>query len=217
MICQCKDKYFKEFFYYGIEDKQKIFEYIIYRALQDSHKKLGGLKELFSTPNEEHLRIFIETSRNKYKQFHRFINLPDNAENFTYKTENENEEITEKVSNKVNDLIQKGNIIEYKAGYFFTREKEGEFINEENEYRYNNKHIGWPCIIYKFLEELDQLENKNKELYDLKWLQVRIMRAINRTPPNKEELQKLMEICQANEKEIVKFKRMLEVQGHQDR
>lgn len=210
MICQCKDKYFKEFFYYGIEDKQKIFEYIIYRALQDSHKKLGGLKELFSTPNEEHLRIFIETSRNKYKQFHRFINLPDNAENFTYKTENENEEITEKVSNKVNDLIQKGNIIEYKAGYFFTREKEGE-------YEYDNQQTGWTQIIYEFLEELEKLENKNQDLYSLKWLKVRIIRAINREPLNKEELKNLIEICQANEKEITNLKRILEGQEHQDR
>ena len=210
MIHLYRKKYFKEYFHYGIENKEKVLEYIIYKALQKSHDNLGSLGDLYKTPNEKHLEEWIKESENAYKQFYRFIVLPDNPENLTYELDDKNEEISKTVNNKIKDLIAQDNVKEYKAGYFFTREKEGE-------YEYDNQQTGWTGIIYEFLEELQKLETKDKDLYGLKWLKVRIIRAINREPLNKEELRNLIEICQANEKEINNLKRMLEGQGHQDR
>ena len=217
MIYLYRKKYFKEYFHHGIENKEKVLEYIIYRALKKSHDNLGSLIDLYEIPNEKQLEEWIKESKRTYKQFHRFIVIPDNPENLTYKLDDENEEISKIVNNKIKDLIVQDNVKEYKVGYLFTREKEGEFINEEREYGFSNQQVGWPCIIYEFLEELEQLENKNQDLYNLKWIKVRIIRAINREPLNKEELRDLLEICQANEKEITNLKRILEGQEHQDR
>ena len=217
MIYLYRKKYFKEYFHHGIENKEKVLEYIIYRALKKSHDNLGSLIDLYEIPNEKQLEEWIKESKKTYKQFHRFIVIPDNPENLTYKLDDENEEISKIVNNKIKDLIVQDNVKEYKVGYLFTREKEGEFINEEREYGFSNQQVGWPCIIYEFLEELEQLENKNQDLYNLKWIKVRIIRAINREPLNKEELRDLLEICQANEKEITNLKRILEGQEHQDR
>lgn len=217
MIQQYKNRYFKEYFHHGIEDKEKVLEYIIYRALKKSHQNLSRQGNLYEIPNEEHLKEWIKLSEDKYTQFYRFVNLADNPQNISYKTDNENEEVSKIVNNKIQNFIMQENVREYKAGYYFSREKEGEFINEEREYGFSNQQVGWPCIIYEFLEELEQLENKNQDLYNLKWIKVRIIRAINREPLNKEELRNLLEICQANENEITNLKRMLEGQGHQDR
>lgn len=210
MIYLYRKKYFKEYFHHGIENKEKVLEYIIYRALKKSHDNLGSLIDLYEIPNEKQLEEWIKESKKTYKQFHRFIVIPDNPENLTYKLDDENEEISKAVNNKIQDFIAQDSVKEYKAGYFFTREKEGE-------YEYDNQQTGWTQIIYEFLEELEKLENKNQDLYSLKWLKVRIIRAINREPLNKEELKKLIEICQANEKEITNLKRILEGQEHQDR
>ena len=210
MIYLYRKKYFKEYFHHGIENKEKVLEYIIYRALKKSHDNLGSLIDLYEIPNEKQLEEWIKKTKKTYKQFHRFIVIPDNPENLTYKLDDENEEISKAVNNKIQDFIAQDSVKEYKAGYFFTREKEGE-------YEYDNQQTGWTQIIYEFLEELEKLENKNQDLYSLKWLKVRIIRAINREPLNKEELKNLIEICQANEKEITNLKRILEGQEHQDR
>ena len=210
MIYLYRKKYFKEYFHHGIENKEKVLEYIIYRALKKSHDNIGSLGDLYKTPNKEHLEEWIKESKKTYKQFYRFIVIPDNPENLTYKLDDENEEISKAVNNKIQDFIAQDSVKEYKAGYFFTREKEGE-------YEYDNQQTGWTQIIYEFLEELEKLENKNQDLYSLKWLKVRIIRAINREPLNKEELKNLIEICRANEKEITNLKRILEGQEHQDR
>ena len=153
MIYKYKDKYFKEYFHYGIIDKEKVLEYIIYRALKQSHINLSKEGNLYKIPNEKHLQEWIKLSENKYKQFYRFISLPDDPQNTSYKTDNEKEEISKTVYNKIQAFIATEDVTENKVGYFFSGEKEKEFIKEETGYGSGNQSIGWPCIIYEFLEE----------------------------------------------------------------
>ena len=47
MLHQKQEKYFRRFFYYGIDDKYKVIEYIIYRAIQKVHDSYGNLNELY--------------------------------------------------------------------------------------------------------------------------------------------------------------------------
>ena len=54
--------------------------------------------------------------------------------------------------------IKNGNINEFKAGFYFSRGIEQEFIQSER-YNYYCDSRGWICVIYKFLEELNELEN----------------------------------------------------------
>ena len=60
MIYLYRKKYFKEYFHHGIENKEKVLEYIIYRALKKSHDNLGSLIDLYEIPNEKQLEEWIK-------------------------------------------------------------------------------------------------------------------------------------------------------------
>ena len=210
MVNQYNGRQFSEYFYYGIEDKQKVIDYIIYASLEKSHRNLSEHGDLYEIPNEEHMKDWIRLSKPEYKQFYRFIVLADNPKNTSYKADDEEEKnIYKAINSRIQYHIKNGNINEFKAGFYFSRGIEQEFIQSER-YNYYCDSRGWICVIYKFLEELNELEKENKDLYELKWLKVRIIRAINRNPLDKEELKKLLETCQASEAEIKKLRTIIE-------
>ena len=209
MIYKYKDKYFKKYFCYGIDNKESVLERIIYESMKESHNIFGDLSSLYSVSNNIQLDKLKEFANKHYRQFYRFVIINDDPKNFEYKTENEDEIIEDVVNRKVNQFIESGKIKEHKIGYFFTRDFEWGFIQAEEAYKKGNLDFGWTCAIFDTLKRLEKLEKENPGLYQIKWLKAKMARAITRKPPIQEEIKKLLEFCSSKE-EISNLKRFLQ-------
>lgn len=209
MFYEYKDKYFRKYFCYGIEDKESVLERIIYEALTECHNAFGTLGNLYSVPNKMQLDKFKELSNIHYKQFYRFVIVNDDPKNFEYKTENEDEVVEDTINSKIRTLLKTKEIEEHEIGYFFTREAERKFVEAEDAYRKGNLDKGWTCAIFSSLKRLEKLEEETPGLYQIKWLKAKMARAITRKPPVQEEIKKLLEFCNSKE-EISNLKRFLQ-------
>lgn len=195
MFYKEKEKNFKEYFYYGIENKEEVFDYIMYRAFKEFHDSVGNVSGLYKLSHEEQMNQILGIAKKYYKQFYRFVIANDDPTNKEYKTENENDILTEKARNKFQEGLQKHEIEEYNIGYFLNGDKERSLIEIEKESKCGNKSVGWADIVYTFLKELAELEQRDIEKYKIEWFKVRMARAINRKEPNREEINYLLGEC----------------------
>ena len=200
MIYQYQEKYFRRFFYYGIDEKYKVIEYIIYRAIQKVHDSYGNLNELYESANKKNhnkkqMKKILKEAAKYYKHFYRFVELNDNPLISTYQSKDEEKNIMKNLGAEINSMINDGELEKHKIGYFFTRNKEdGTFVSIEKEAKLENLDIGWPYIVFEFLQKLEKTQQENPELYDLEWLKVKMARAITRRPPHDEELKIMINI-----------------------
>ena len=208
MIDKYKDKYFRKYFCYGIEDKESVLERIIYESMKESHNIFGSLGNLYSVPNKIQLDKLKEFASMHYKQFYRFVILNDDPKNFEYQTENEDEIVEDIINKKIREFIKNNQLEEYEVGYFFSAEFEKNFIEAEYQYRKGNLNRGWTCAIFDSLKRLERLEKERPDLYKLKWIKAKMARAITRKSPMQEEMSRLLEFCNS-EKEISNIERFL--------
>lgn len=204
MIYQYQEKYFRRFFYYGIDDKYKVIEYIIYRAIQKVHDSYGTLNELYKSANKKNhnkkqMKKILKEAIKYYKHFYRFVELNDNPLITTYKSKDEEKNTMKTLGKEINSMINDGELEKNRLGYFFTRNKEdGTFVSIEKEAKLENLDIGWQYIVFEFLQKLEKTQQENPELYDLEWLKVKMARAITRRPPHDEELKTMLDISNQN-------------------
>lgn len=196
-IIDCKK--FKRFFFYGIEDIEKVKEGFLCFSANKVYKEHLG-ENLFDIPNYKLEKEIIEEASTKYKHIYRFVILND--ENKGFNTKIDMNIIQEELEKKFNLLKQEKIIFETKAGVFFRRESEIELNG--GKYYEPGKGVkgekGWTKQIYEITEELDNIEKQDIVHYYEYWLIVKFARAINRA--NKEEI---LEIKKAYE-ELKKHK-----------
>lgn len=209
MFYEYKDKYFRKYFCYGIDNKESVLERIIYESMKESHNIFGNLGNLYSVPNNIQLDKLKEFANKHYRQFYRFVIINDDPKNFDYKTENEDEVVEDIINSKIRTLIKNREIEEFEVGYFFTREAERKFVEAEDRYKKGDLNNGWTCAVFESLKRLEELEKETPGLYQVKWLKAKMARAITRQPPIQEEMSKLLEICNSKE-EISNIKRFLQ-------
>lgn len=212
MIVNDKSRYYKTFFYSGLngpDDESNVLDYILYQSTNEMHDVYGRLEKLYSSSNEEQKQRIHSIASEYYRQYHRFIIVNNDPEKYTYKDEEENLIVKTKIDDKLTLWIKNGNLKFSAAGVFVSGSKEDDFLKIKNLSREENDE-GWVDVVFRLLRDLKKLEQVNPEKYKMKWLETKLARAFNRKNEteiaNTEDLIKKFKENQSNREEIIESK-----------
>ena len=216
MIVNDKSRYYKTFFYSGLngtDDESNVLDYILYQSTNEMHDVYGRLEKLYSSTNEEQKQRIHSIASEYYKQYYRFIIVNNDPEKYTYKDEEENLIVKTKIDDKLTLWIKNGNLKFLAAGVFVSGSKENDFLKIINLSREENDE-GWVDIVFQLLRDLKKLEQVNPEKYEMKWLEIKLARAFNRKNEteiaNTEALIKKIKENRSNREEIIESKEKYE-------
>ncbi len=174
---------YKRFFFSGIDNKEDVKEGIIYFA---SKQVYSGHKndDWYSLPNEMLLEEILGNAVPKYRQFYRFVTLNDQYKKYNFDVDLD--QIRKELEEKVESLLESGDMIKTKAGIFITR-GEAQRLDSKPYYQYGEGMQGeetWTRQLYRILEKLETLEKSNILEYYECWIFTKLQRAILRNEPD---------------------------------
>lgn len=226
----------QKYFYYGIEGKQELESGILYYVTSKIHREVDiysmqkavndvenkdrleyhrNVREEQQEQDEKmkllHMERLIEEASKIYKQYYRFIVLPDKKENYNMDiTSEEMQQISSSIQNKINILQQEGKLNIYPVGIYFTQSQEEIYTEKtilEDITTYRTRHYkNWTQDVYEILVELEKLEKGNAKKYQEEWINVRLARANNRNPKDEIEVSNIKKLKEIFEKKKEEYK-----------
>jgi len=245
----------QKYFYYGIIDKLALEEGLIFYSTSRVHIKtcvedksmlinLIDVKDMNEEERRKYYREYNEKVEKRdrklkernlqelikqvsriYKQYYRFIVLPDFKQNYTMEiSEDQMLQIVEHIREKIMQLKQEGKLDIYPLGIFFTREQEDIYTEKSWVEDFKTFKMGyyknWTQDVYEVLESLARLEEQNPQEYQERWINIRLTRAKNRNIPDEIEInniQKLKEIFEKKKEEYSKSSKTIEAEAVKNR
>ncbi len=162
-----------------------------------------------------YIRDFLKCALPVFKQYYRFIILPDDKRSYTLDISNEKENfIKDNIKMKIEDMQRQKKLKAYPVGIFFTRDQEDIYMEKEWLKDLNTLDIGhykhWTKEVYEVLIELIKLEESNAPEYYNQWIDVRLKRAKNRENQRDEveiaNIEKLREIYERKKRQYERLK-----------
>ncbi len=167
-------KYFRKYFFYGIDNRQPILEGIIYDSCRDLNEKYLKLESGEKFPSkEEKIEELRRHTFIKYKQLYRFLNVieEDDKRFNSSLTSEEEDRVKNIVDTAIDEMQNNGMLLNLKRGIFVK-----DRPDEKNPKVYNkNEHI-WTDEICDVLKQLEYLEELDKQDYYKAWLEAKFSR-----------------------------------------
>lgn len=131
-------KNFEKYFFYGMENREVLLEGIIYftnRNLTEKYLNIKHDEDLI--PLEKQLENLKIQSTINYEQLYRFINKVEKQDNsFDFRLSNEEKnEVQEKVTNKINQLMSDHMFLFFRRGIFYDDRIHGDDPKSEERVR----------------------------------------------------------------------------------
>jgi len=179
------DNEFQKFFFWGIDNKEEVLTQTIYFAYKEVYAKYELDKYIFLLSEEQKQQVInqiIQTAKNRYIQFFRFVILNDQKGIYSY--EQDNNIAIKNIEEKIQQLINAGDLFVCKAGVYlsknFTANIKEYYVNFNKETAKVEIYKNWVKPIYQITSQLEALENSNQlEYYEI-WLKTKLERAKNR-------------------------------------
>lgn len=198
-------KKFKRFFFFGIENKREMIEGILYFSYQKVYQKhQSGEREWRETLKKQIENEILQEAIGPYQQFYRFVILndePKTKDEIMSQMSIEKEELKQQLEQEIQLLKAEKKILDTNAGLFFAREREN-LLDSKPYYIYGKGIQGeeaWTKQVYGILENLEKLEQQDKEEYQGYFWLAKLARAINRH--NREEAEMIREQMRQREGE----------------
>lgn len=201
----------KKYFFYGMDNKDTVIEYIILKEADHM------LKQDMSKINTELYKVeyTIQQIKRKIVQLYRFVymNEPAQKQTYFYHKINENSiEIEQLVQAKIKDLDRrsiitgglknsKDSAIYITGGDPYHRQYPGRDYYNNLKENPNNKWIQEDVV--PLLEQLCEIETQNKEQYYALYLDTKYNRVINAQEQLRAEQEYLESIQQSNQQERI--------------
>lgn len=169
----------EEFFYHGTENIPELMQGIVFFSNQEMHKLYNNLDELYDTPNDIQLSQIKEIAYNLGLQYHRFIGLNKKPSKLIdFKTEEGLDEVYQMIDETIDTAINENHLLEYNVGYYYSREKEAQFLATYVKDHVKRKH--WTIEIAEQLKQLSIKEKENPIEYYRYWIITRLRNAQSR-------------------------------------
>ena len=171
-------KHFKQYFFYGLENREPILEGIIHGACRDLNSRYLRLNESEQFPSREEK---IETLRKRvieiYQQFYRFINvIEEDDRRFDFRLSASEKQIVENiVNNKINDMLENEMLLIFKRG-IFVKDRPDEISEKRKRRTYNTREHIWTDELYGVLKQLEAMEKIDTREYNCNWLEAKFSR-----------------------------------------
>lgn len=204
------DEIFDKYFYYGIDNKSELEDGLIYYANESLNLKniypnrinkdgenakffddsLAFSRQEIEQHNEElknqHINELADEAFNVFKQYYRFILLPEDKKIFNNDI-NENKEtyIRQSIIEKIRSLEERNFLKVYPMGIFFGNDKRNIYkerdIIENNDEKSRIHYKNWTKDLYETFLYLSEIEHTEPIKYEELWINTKYHRALSRS------------------------------------
>ena len=167
-------KYFRKYFFYGIDNRQPILEGIIYDSCRDLNEKYLKLETGEKFPSkEEKIEELRRHTFIKYKQLYKFLNVieEDDKRFNSNLTSEEEDRVKSIVDTAIDEMQNNGMLLVFKRGIFVK-----DRPDEKNPIVYNKDEHIWTDEMCDVLKQLEYLEELDKQDYYKAWLEAKFSR-----------------------------------------
>lgn len=186
-MCKFNQDEFKQYFFYGIDNREELLEGIIFFTNKELNLKYLNMMDDKKLPTlTEKFENMLEASARNYEQIYKFIDLaPDPIRADVRLSEEERQKIRQIVKDKIEQLDQKEQ---------FIKTRRGIFCKFEHKFSCSRNTKNWVNQIYKIVMGLNYLENNDYIEYYDKWLQVKVNRLENSGKYSSEAVQTIKDL-----------------------
>ena len=198
-------KYFRKYFFYGLENRDAVLEGIIQRVCRDLNNRYIRIKTGDQIPSiEEKIEAVRKRTIEIYQQFYRFVNvIEEDDRRFDFRlSPSEEQTIKNRVNNKISALLKQERLLIFKRTISL-RDKPDKYSEEKDIPLYNKGEHIWTDEVYEVLEQLETMKKTDLREYYRNWLEAKFSRLEVSKGYSKEALRKLRE----------PYKKYLETQG----
>ena len=189
-------KYFRKYFFYGLENRDAVLEGIIQRVCRDLNNRYIRIKTGDQIPStEEKIEAVRKRTIEIYQQFYRFVNvIEEDDRRFDFRlSPSEEQTIKNRVNNKISALLKQERLLIFKRTISL-RDKPDKYSKEKDIPLYNKGEHIWTDEVYEVLEQLETMKKTDLREYYRNWLEAKLSRLEVSKGYSKEAVRELREI-----------------------